>query len=274
MPQLKAIDRAAARVPESGCETAQFPGLASSGRELLAPLNRLLLVAQLLASDLEGRLTERQRDYALLIGEVGGELRRGLSDFLDLLELEAGTLAVDAESVPVPDLLREIRQVCGALAASKGLDFAVEIAADVPPAIVTDPLLLQQLLRRLLGNAIKFTREGGVILRIRQAAASASGMGPVAFEVVDTGIGIAPQRRRGMVEFFRSPPGGRGAFAGAGRGLGIVRQLAAALGARLELAGTPGGGSTFGVHLPSPATAARSPGLPAAASRSSSRPAA
>jgi signal transduction histidine kinase len=138
----------------------------------------------------------------------------------------AGTPAIVAKPVPFPDLLPEIRRFYWTMAKRKGLEFAVEIDADVPPAIVTDRLRLQELLSTLLGNAFEFIREGGVTLRIRRARGGAPEATVIAFDIVDTGV----ER-------------------GCDGSLPIARD-AALLGGLLACSRTPGEGSTFSLYLP------------------------
>lgn len=131
-----------------------------------------------------------------------------------------------AKPVPFPDLLPEIRRFYRAMAKRKGLEFAIEIEADVPPAIVTDRMRLQGLLHSLLANAFEFTREGGVTLRIRRASGGKSEGTVIAFDIVDTGIA-------------RSCDGAQ-----------PIARVAAMLGGCLVRARRPGEGSTFSLYLP------------------------
>lgn len=175
-----------------------------------------------------------------------------MDDLLDLAGIEAGTLTAQARTVAFPDFLGDIRRVYGAMARRKGLDFQVAIAADVPATLATDPLRVQQILRALLGNAIKFTRKGAILLRIRQAAASPGGIAPaIAFDIVDTGIGIPAAERESLFRLFRQEDGDpRRLFDRAGLGLPVVKEIADLLGGELEVASLPNKGSTFTLYLP------------------------
>lgn len=135
-------------------------------------------------------------------------------------------IGIDAKPVPFPDLLPEIRRIYRATAERKGLEFAIAIDADVPPAIVTDRRRLQELLHALLAKAFESTKKGGVSLRIRRARGGAAEATVIAFDIIDTG-------------FERNCDGG---LPGA--------RAAASLGGRLAWSGTSGSGNTFSVYLP------------------------
>lgn len=231
--------------------------LAHTSQELRTPLSRMVMLAQLLADNLEGTLTPRQAGYATVIAEIGSDLRHLVDDVVDLAGIEAGDLAMHFRPVAIPDIFGDVRHRYRDIARRKGLAFAIEIDADVPPAIVTDPLRLQQILRSLLSNAIKFTAEGGIGLRVRWAPPAPRDAAPglqtpmLAFDVADTGTGVAPGTQRAIFELFHPADGGHHCdFDSTGLGLPVARQLAGLLGGTLELASTPGAGSTFTVYLP------------------------
>lgn len=154
-------------------------------------------------------------------------------DRRDLADIESGPLTFNAKSVAFPDLLPEIRRLYRAMAKHKGLEFAIEIEADVPPAIVTDPVRLQQLLRCLLDNTFESTWEGRVTLRIRRAEGSTPETTVIAFDVIHAG-GIEGTRRGGD---------------GAGPCLPVASRMAGLLGGRLALSG-----HAVSVYLPLVAT--------------------
>ncbi|MGE5493460.1 MAG: sensor histidine kinase [Actinomycetota bacterium] len=234
--------------------------LAHTSQELLTPLARMSMLAQSLADNLEGNLNPRQADYAGMIAETCGQLRHLVDDVVDLAAMEAGELTVEKRTVPIPDLLQDIKRQYQEAARRKGLSFGLEIGADVPAAIATDPHRLQQILRSLLGNAVKFTAEGGITLRVRLLPHGNPGFGPkggaplVAFDVADTGIGMSPKVLRTLFDFVRAAPEPRlCAFGNTGLGLPVVRQIAERLGGGVGLASKAGEGSTFTVFLPAEA---------------------
>lgn len=243
---------AAAREAAEQASRAKTEFLAATGHELRTPLTNLMVVANLLAGNVEGKLTAKQLEYARIIEQAGSDLLHFVDDLLDLAHIEAGSLSVRLQPVLFPDLLQGVQRTYREIARQKELDFGVRIDADVPPAIVTDPVRLPQVLRNLLGNAIRFTRAGSVTLRVRRAAPGTHYGQPgldeaaavIAFEVADTGIGIAAERQAGL--FDAAAPGANAtAF-----GLPIARRIARLLGGDLRLASTSGQGSTFTVYLP------------------------
>lgn len=245
-------EMAAARTAAEQASQDKTEFLSTTGHELRTPLTNLMVMAQLLSGNVEGNLTAKQVEYARIIEEAGNDLLHFVDDLLDLAHVEAGSLSIEMKPVLFPDLLKGVQRTYRAIARQKGLEFGAHIDADVPPALVTDAVRLQQLLRNLLGNAIKFTRHGSVTLRVRRAvpgtryeqACLEQAATVIAFDVVDTGIGIAPARQAGIFE--ASAPGANGTTFG----LPIARRIARLLGGDLAVAGTPGKGTTFTVYLP------------------------
>src|SRR4029078_1968779 len=125
-----------------------------------------------------------------------------INDILDLSKIEAGKLDVRAESVRLARLTDELADMFAPLADTQGLELAITVDDQVPAAIETDPTRLQQILKNLLSNALKFTEQGGVTLRVRGA-----GVGRIAFDVRDTGIGIARDQQNVIFEAFRQADG-------------------------------------------------------------------
>lgn len=233
--------------------------LVNVSHELRTPLSSLMLLAHVLSDQRWTNLTPQQREYARMIELSGNDLVNLIDELLDLARIETGRLDIRIEAVPFPDLMQSLRRTHRHVAEQKGLDFKMEIDADVPAAIVSDSARLQQLLRNLLSNAIKFTDQGSVSLRIRRAVsgwryhnpALAKAEGVIAFDVVDTGIGIDPKRQELILESFglvRTQAARE--KGGTGLGLAISREIATLLGGELGLASIPGQGSTFSVYLP------------------------
>jgi CheY-like chemotaxis protein len=168
-------------------------------------------------------------------------------------------VTVDAEEIAFNALRDNLRRTFHHVAESRSLGFRIEIGKDLPRSFTSDPKRLQQILKNLLSNAFKFTSEGEVSMRVHAAAGGWSADHPVlgnvphavAFEVGDTGIGIAPEKQRLIFEAFQQADAGTSRkYGGTGLGLAISRELATLLGGEIRLASTPGRGSTFTLFLP------------------------
>jgi signal transduction histidine kinase/HAMP domain-containing protein/CheY-like chemotaxis protein len=250
--------------------------MANMSHELRTPLNSALILAKLLADNLEGNLTARQREFAKTIYSAGSDLQQLIDDILDLAKVEAGHLEPHSTDMALPELVSYVESLCRPLTTEKGLDFAVVVEPSVPEILYTDEYRLQQILRNLLSNAVKFTDEGSVRLRItmvdpavthtsRLRAATAV----MAFVVEDTGIGIAPDKLAVIFEAFQQADGTTSRkYGGTGLGLSISRNLTQLLGGELHVTSEPGAGSTFTLYLaasPAQSVPAQEPAqLPAA----------
>jgi signal transduction histidine kinase/HAMP domain-containing protein/DNA-binding response OmpR family regulator len=231
--------------------------LANMSHELRTPLNSMLLLAKLLAEDTDGSLTPDQVEFARTIHSSGNDLLDLINDILDLSKVEAGRMDVELAPISVSDLATFARRAFAPLAQEKGLAFTVETAEDVPDTIVSDERRLQQILKNLLANAIKFTEAGRVTLSLEVlagdvTAAGAGDPGPrLAFRVTDTGIGVSEDQRRLIFEAFQQADGSTNRrFGGTGLGLSISRELARLLGGSIGVESELGRGSTFTLYLP------------------------
>ena len=233
--------------------------LANMSHELRTPLNSILILGQQLGDNPEGNLSGKQVEFAKTIHAAGSDLLNLISDILDLSKIESGTVSVDAEEIRINTLLQVMTRPFRHEAENRGLSFSVEIAADVSDSLITDAKRLQQILKNLLSNAFKFTTEGGVILRVAMAAGGWSPDHPtlqgaasvIAFEVADSGIGIAPEKQRIVFEAFQQADASTSRkYGGTGLGLAISRELANLLGGEIQLRSAPGTGSTFTLFLP------------------------
>ncbi|HET9169851.1 MAG TPA: HAMP domain-containing protein [Actinospica sp.] len=233
--------------------------LANMSHELRTPLNSLLILARLLSDNNEGNLTAKQIEFAETIHGAGSDLLGLISDILDLSKIEAGRMDVQAAPIALSSLVEYVEAIFRPLTAEKGLDFAVRLGPHAPAELHTDEQRLQQVLRNLLSNAAKFTTEGTVELRISVAEQIHIGDGEeivtlpkaVAFEVADTGIGIAEEKLRIIFEAFQQADGTISRkFAGTGLGLSISREIAHLLGGAITVQSTLGRGSVFTLYLP------------------------
>jgi CheY-like chemotaxis protein/CHASE3 domain sensor protein len=220
--------------------------LANMSHELRTPLNSSLILARLLAENQQGNLTEEQVKFANTIHSAGNDLLNLINDILDISKVEAGKLEVYAEEIPVVRLMESLNGTFEPAATQKGLSFSVHIEGDAPPSIVTDRQRVEQVLKNLLSNALKFTDAGQVSLTIRRGTGDS-----ILFAVADSGIGIASEHQQTIFEAFRQGDGTTSRrFGGTGLGLSISRELAALLGGSIDVASVPGKGSTFTLALP------------------------
>ena len=234
--------------------------LANMSHELRTPLNNLLILAQMLAENTDSTLTSKQVKYAETIHSSGTDLLALINDILDLSKIESGKMDVEVGSVRYSEVrdfcLRTFRHV----ADGKGLEFSIELEESLPAeTIITDAKRLQQVLKNLLSNALKFTEHGTVRLRVERAGSGWSPNHPVlnrvksviAFSVTDTGIGIPQEKQRIIFEAFQQADGTTSRkYGGTGLGLSISRELTRLLGGEIRLQSAPGVGSTFTLYLP------------------------
>jgi signal transduction histidine kinase/DNA-binding response OmpR family regulator/CHASE3 domain sensor protein len=220
--------------------------LANMSHELRTPLNSSLILSKLLSDNSSGNLTPEQVTFAQTIYSAGNDLLTLINDILDISKVEAGKLELTPDAVPFDELLSSMKMLFGAQAQQKKLVFDVKVAPDTPPSFVSDRQRLEQILKNLLSNAIKFTDAGTVSLHV-----SADAAGQVRFQVQDSGIGIADDQQHKIFDAFHQADGTTSRrYGGTGLGLSISRDLAALLGGSIELASTPGQGSTFTLVLP------------------------
>jgi signal transduction histidine kinase/DNA-binding response OmpR family regulator/HAMP domain-containing protein len=235
--------------------------LANMSHELRTPLNSLLILAKLLADNTGNNLTPKQIDYAQTIYAAGADLLSLISDILDLAKIESGTVTLDLGTLHMADLKDYVERTFRPTALEKQLDFAITIDARLE-AIETDEKRLQQILKNLLSNAFKFTRQGSVELRVEPVrggwpAGNARFEGApaiIAFTVADTGIGIPKDQQKIIFEAFQQADGTTSRhYGGTGLGLSISRELAGLLGGEIVVKSAPGEGSSFVLYLPLPA---------------------
>ncbi len=204
--------------------------LANMSHELRTPLNSSLILAKLLGDNREGNLNAEQVKFAQTIYSAGNDLLTLINDILDLSQIEAGKLDVRPDVIPLGRLLDELANTFQPVAREKRLELITRVEDGVPAAIHTDPTRLQQILKNLLSNALKFTDQGGVSLLVRSATD-----GRLAFEVKDTGIGILADQHEIIFEAFRQADGTTNRkYGGTGLGLSISRDLARLLGGELQ----------------------------------------
>ncbi len=234
--------------------------LANMSHELRTPLNSLLILSKVLSGNETGNLTAKQVDAASTIHNAGSDLLALINDILDLSKVEAGKMDVHAGRTELRSVRDFVERSFAPVAGEKGLGFSIELAPDAPQQINTDEQRLQQVLKNLLSNAFKFTDSGSVRLTVGRAPSDAHyhsdvlarSEGVVAFSVIDTGIGIPPDKVRLIFEAFQQAEGSISRrFGGTGLGLSISREIARLLGGEIHVESAEGEGSTFTLYLPS-----------------------
>jgi CheY-like chemotaxis protein len=239
----RVLEQRAAELTTVSAYKSQF--LANMSHELRTPLNSMLLLSNLLAENETGRLSEKQVEFARTIHASGKDLLALINQVLDLAKIEAGKHEVMMAEVQPAQVAENVERIFSPLARDKGLELVVEVAPDVPGSITTDGQRVEQILRNFLGNAIKFTEEGTVTLRVTR-----SDLG-VAFSVADTGVGIAVEDQdRIFAPFEQVDSSIDRRYGGTGLGLSISSELATLLGGQLKLTSELGKGSIFSLHLP------------------------
>jgi len=222
--------------------------LANMSHELRTPLNAILGFSRLMLGA-GPNLTARQRENLNIINTSGEHLLGLINDVLEMSKIEAGRIAINEGGFDLHHLVEGLADMFRLRAEQKGLALDCDIAPDVPRTIISDEGKLRQILMNLLGNAIKFTAEGSVTLRIRRGADDGALM-QLAFEVEDTGPGIPLDEQRAIFEPFVQATGGDPAQEGTGLGLSISRQYARLLSGDVTVRSAPGEGSCFTLALP------------------------
>jgi CheY-like chemotaxis protein/signal transduction histidine kinase len=242
--QRDSLKRTQVELERANAYKSEF--LANMSHELRTPLNSSLILAKLLVDNRDGNLNAEQIRFAETIYTAGNDLLTLINDILDLSKIEAGQLDVRPESISLERLRDDLLRAFEPLAHEKRLELVLSVDESAPDALHSDPARLQQILKNLLSNALKFTERGGVTLHVRGA-----GEGRVAFDVQDTGIGIPADQHAQIFEAFRQADGTTNRkYGGTGLGLSISRDLAVLLGGELSLRSEPGRGSTFTLLLP------------------------
>ncbi|HEY2147011.1 MAG TPA: response regulator, partial [Pirellulales bacterium] len=258
--------------------------LANMSHELRTPLNSLLILSDQLSKNPDGNLTAKQTEFAKTIHSSGNDLLMLINDILDLSKIESGTVVLDVGELRFTDLHDYVERTFRHVAESKGVDFSIDLHPDLTKAVHTDSKRLQQVLKNLLSNAFKFTREGRVELSIAPATDGWSAghetlsraRSVLAISVSDTGIGISPDKQQIIFEAFQQADGSTSRkYGGTGLGLAISREIAKLLGGEIKLVSAPGAGSTFTLYLPQAYLPQKPPRKPAAIdeSRATSVPA-
>ncbi|MCF8070026.1 MAG: response regulator [Desulfobacterales bacterium] len=252
----KIIEEKAHHLELTGKYKSEF--LANMSHELRTPLNSILLLSRLLSDNKDANLTPKQQEYLQTIYLSGTELLELINEILDLSKVESGKMDVHLESVDLRELTQRVEQTFKPQAQNKNLDLNINLSSDIPARIKTDRQRLDQIIKNLFSNALKFTQAGSITLDIRRPAdtldLSAMGLSPqtaIALSVIDTGEGIPTAKQKLVFEAFQQADGTTSRkFGGTGLGLSIVRELSKLLGGSVHLESEPGKGCAFTVFLP------------------------
>ena len=237
---------------EAAKETAERANMAKSAflanmsHEIRTPLNAILGFGTILERDLT--LSETQAEQVRTINRSGRHLLKLINDILDMSRIEAGRLALHNAPFCLQDLLDDLEAMFRVRAEEKGLSLSLERDANLPCNVVGDEAKLRQVLVNMTGNAVKFTKQGSVTLRVRMEAPAETGPRLV-LEVEDTGPGIPPEELTHIFDAFRQSEAGREA-GGTGLGLSISKRLVDLMGGELAVRSTLGAGSCFTASIP------------------------
>jgi len=240
LKRLEEIQLKAQRAEEANQAKSAF--LANMSHEIRTPMNAILGFSQLLS---EQNTDPRWQRYLNAINSSGQSLLRIINDILDLSKIEAGKIELQLQPTQISLLCQELKTLLSLSFEQKGLRFQIELPPHCPEWLELDGLRLRQVLLNLLGNALKFTKQGQVTLQISYAPQSDE-TGELSLSVSDTGIGIAPEQQNQIFEAFEQ----LSQATGTGLGLTISRSLVQLMGGELLLESTLGKGSTFRMVLP------------------------
>jgi two-component system, sensor histidine kinase and response regulator len=242
----RTAELATARDAALAADEAKGRFLANMSHEIRTPMNAILGLTHLA---LETRLDARQRDYLTKLQSASKSLMRLLDDVLDYSKIEADKLVLEHEVFELEALLANVASLFSARAEQGGLALLVQLDRHLPARVVGDPLRLAQVLNNLVGNAIKFTEQGEVVLGAEPLAREGQAT-VLRFFVRDTGIGLtAEQQARLFTPFTQADRSTARRYGGTGLGLAICRRLAQLMGGQVSLASEPGKGSEFSVTV-------------------------
>ncbi|MCY4744401.1 response regulator [Pelomonas sp. UHG3] len=243
-----------ARVAAEAASQAKSDFLANMSHEIRTPMNGALGMLNLL---LRTELSPRQHDYASKARTAAQALLAVINDVLDFSKVEAGKMELDPHRFELSDFMRELAVILSANVGSKDIEVLFRLDPRLPPALVGDATRLRQVLLNLAGNALKFTERGEVVLALTRLPDRQPGRARIRFEVIDTGIGIAPDKLEHIFTgFSQAEQTTSRRYGGTGLGLAISRRLVALMGGEVRVDSRVGEGSRFHFELVLPEAAA------------------
>ncbi|HUY29278.1 MAG TPA: PAS domain S-box protein [Candidatus Binataceae bacterium] len=241
----------AAREAALAAGRAKSEFLSSMSHEIRTPMNAILGMTEILW---DSSLGQEQRRYLSIMRANGDALLKLINDILDLAKIESGRLQMETTEVKLDEVVDQVAETMAIRAHEKGLELSVRVAPDVPLNLIGDPLRLRQILINLVGNAVKFTETGAIVLSVERVTPDAAAVQPNAaidesclrFSVRDTGVGI-PRDKLSLLfsSFTQADSSTTRKYGGSGLGLAIVKRLVELHGGEIHVESEPGRGSCF-----------------------------